>query len=250
MIRMAALTKEYQSESERVLALDKIDLHIESGDIFGIIGLSGAGKSTLLRCINLLERPSAGTVWVDGEDITAWRGRKLRELRSQIGMVFQSFNLFMQSDVEHNIAFPMSIAGVPRAKRKERVQEMLRLVGLEGLEKRYPSQLSGGQQQRVSIARALSNNPKILLCDEPTSALDSVTTLSILDLLKEINQKLGITIVIISHDADVVRRLCRHVAVIDRNRIVEIQALADLAPSTQIARQLLKLEVNADGSCI
>lgn len=221
MIEIKNLSKIYNTNYGEFKALDDINITINDGDIFGIIGMSGAGKSTLLRCINLLEKPSSGQVIINGEDITGFAGAQLLQLRRNIGMVFQRFNLLMQRTVKDNVAFPLEICGVPKPEREKRVAELLELVGLSDKANNYPVQLSGGQQQRVSIARALANNPGIILCDEPTSALDSLTTTSLLQLLKDINEKLGVTIVIITHEMSVVNKICNRVAVINDAHIIE-----------------------------
>ncbi len=221
MIQIRNLSKIYNTESGQFKALENINLTIEDGDIFGIIGMSGAGKSTLLRCINLLEHPTSGEIVIDGEEITKFTGAQLLELRRHMGMVFQKFNLLTQRTVKDNVAYPLEICKVPKAQREKRVAELLELVDLSSKAENYPSQLSGGQQQRVSIARALANNPKIILCDEPTSALDSLTTNSLLQLLKDINKKLGVTIVLITHEMSVVRKICNRVAVINDAHIIE-----------------------------
>ena len=221
MIEIKNLSKIYNTNYGEFKALEDINITINDGDIFGIIGMSGAGKSTLLRCINLLEKPSSGHVIINGEDITGFAGAQLLQLRRNIGMVFQRFNLLMQRTVKDNVAFPLEICGVPKEEREKRVAELLELVGLADKANNYPVQLSGGQQQRVSIARALANNPGIILCDEPTSALDSLTTNSLLQLLKDINAKLGVTIVIITHEMSVVNKICNRVAVINDAHIIE-----------------------------
>ncbi len=221
MIEIKDLAKIYHTDHGEFKAIEHINLTIEDGDIFGIIGMSGAGKSTLLRCINLLERPTDGAILIDGRDITGLSGKELLQLRRQIGMIFQRFNLLMQRTVEANVSYPLEICGMPKPQRKKRVEELLELVDLTSKAKNYPVQLSGGQQQRVSIARALANRPSILLCDEPTSALDSLTTNSLLELLKDINAKLGVTIVIITHEMSVVDKICNKVAVINDSRIIE-----------------------------
>lgn len=221
MIQIKDLSKIYNTDSGQFKALENINLTIEDGDIFGIIGMSGAGKSTLLRCLNLLERPTSGEIIIDGEEITKFTGSQLLELRRHMGMVFQKFNLLTQRTVRDNVAYPLEICKVPKAEREKRVDELLELVDLSSKADNYPSQLSGGQQQRVSIARALANNPKIILCDEPTSALDSLTTNSLLQLLKSINKKLGVTIVLITHEMSVVRKICNRVAVINDAHIIE-----------------------------
>lgn len=254
MIEIRDLTKIYPAtgSSPAVKALDQVSLKIETGDIFGIIGLSGAGKSTLVRCINLLEKPTSGEILVDGIDVAKLNSRDLRTFRSRFGMVFQDYNLFMQRSVARNIAFPLEIAGVPAAQREARVLELLQLIGLQDKANAYPAQLSGGQKQRVSIARALATHPEFLLCDEPTSALDSLTTTSILNLLQDINSKLGVSIIIITHETSVVRRICRHMAVLSANRILETGAVADLVANSQadLTRQLLNSEGFADGNII
>lgn len=241
MIQIENLKKTFHTKTGDVEALQGISARIEDGDIFGIIGLSGAGKSTLLRCIALLEIPSEGSIKIDGKDLSALKGRELTAHRRQIGVIFQGYNLLMQRTVAKNIAFPLEIAGVSKPEIEERVARLIRLVGLEGKENSYPSQLSGGQCQRVAIARALANNPKVLLCDEPTSALDSFTTKAILDLLRDINRQLGVTIIIITHEIGVVRQICNRVAVIESGRFAENGPAAEVlaAPKSVAARQLI-----------
>ena len=241
MIQIENLKKTFHTKIGDVEALQGISARIEDGDIFGIIGLSGAGKSTLLRCIALLEIPSEGSIKIDGKDLSALKGRELTAHRRQIGVIFQGYNLLMQRTVAKNIAFPLEIAGVSKPEIEERVARLIRLVGLEGKESSYPSQLSGGQCQRVAIARALANNPKVLLCDEPTSALDSFTTKAILDLLRDINRQLGVTIIIITHEIGVVRQICNRVAVIESGRFAENGPAAEVlaAPKSVAARQLI-----------
>lgn len=199
MIEIRNLTKVYTTPGQEVLALDNVSLSVEKGEIFGIIGLSGAGKSTLIRCINMLEKPTQGSILVDGQEITALGKRDLRSARQKIGMIFQHFNLLSSRTVFDNVMFPLEIAGVPRSQAKKRVEELLDLVGLADKAGAYPGQLSGGQKQRVGIARALANDPKLLLSDEATSALDPQTTRSILRLLKDINRQLNLTILLITH---------------------------------------------------
>jgi len=212
-----------------VPALHPVDLTIEAGEVFGIIGHSGAGKSTLLRLVNLLERPTAGKVFIDGRDVTGAQGAELRRLRSGIGMIFQHFNLLASRTVAENVAFPLRLhAGTDSAGVTARVSELLDLVGLAEHAHKYPAQLSGGQKQRVGIARALANRPGILLCDEATSALDPQTTASVLELLADINRRLGLTIVLITHEMDVIRRVCDRVAVLDAGRVVELGTVADV----------------------
>ena len=220
-IEIKNLTKKFEVKGDIVTALNNVNLSIEEGDIFGIIGMSGAGKSTLVRTINFLEKPTEGQVFIDGTDLAALSSSALRKKRSEIGMIFQNFNLLEQRNVLGNVCFPMELAGVKRKEAKERARKLLKTVGLEEKEKAYPSQLSGGQKQRVAIARALATDPKILLCDEATSALDPMTTKSILSLLKEINERLKITIVIITHQMSVVTEICKKVAIIDGGSLVE-----------------------------
>ena len=234
-------------------ALDGVSLDIEDGEIFGIIGESGAGKSTLVRCINLLERPTSGTVTVNGRDVTSLHGRELRELRSGIGMIFQGFSLFQQRTVLDNVIFPSTIAAggrMPRAQAVERARKLLAIVGLESKQGSYPSQLSGGQQQRVAIARALMTRPKILLCDEATSALDTLTTSSVLDLLARINRELGVTIVLITHSLAVARRICGRIAVMEAGHVVEQGTVAEVFgnPQAEVTRALLNYEGGAPAS--
>ncbi|MBQ8397649.1 MAG: ATP-binding cassette domain-containing protein [Clostridia bacterium] len=241
IIEISGLRKVFHTKQGDFTALDGIDLSIGAGDIFGIIGLSGAGKSTLVRCINYLESPTEGTIRFDGRVLGTLKPAELREARRSMGMIFQQFNLLMQRTALGNICLPLEIAGVPRKKAVERAQELLELVGLPDRADAYPAQLSGGQKQRVAIARALATNPKVLLCDEATSALDPTTTRSILALLKEINQKLGITIVVITHEMSVIEEICRHVAIIDQSRIAEVGEVEEIFvnPQSDIARRLI-----------
>ena len=240
-IEIKELTKRFQVKEHTVTALDHISLSIEKGDIFGIIGMSGAGKSTLVRSINFLETPSEGQVLIDGVDLAGLSEKELRKKRSEIGMIFQGFNLLEQKSVLDNICFPLEIAGVKKKAARERAKELLKTVNLEEKEKAYPSQLSGGQKQRVAIARALASDPKILLCDEATSALDPQTTESILQLLKDINEKLNITIVIITHQMSVVTRICKKVAIIENGILVEEGAVDEVfeSPKSDAARELI-----------
>lgn len=241
MIELKNLSKTYHAAGREIVALDGINLTIHDGEIFGIIGLSGAGKSTLVRCINLLEEPTGGEVVIDGQSLTKLPRKELLKLRQQIGMIFQGFNLLEQRNLIRNICFPLEIAGVDRKTVAARAKELLKLVGLEDRGESYPSQLSGGQKQRVAIARALATNPKYLLCDEATSALDPNTTRQILDLLKEINEKLGVTIVVITHEMRVIDRICDSVAVIDSSHIAEMGKVAEVFtnPKSKIARDLI-----------
>lgn len=229
VIRFAAASKSYRVDGTLVPALEPVDLSIQRGEVFGIIGHSGAGKSTMLRLINLLERPTAGQVFVDGNDVTHAQGAELRKLRSGIGMIFQHFNLLASRTVADNVAFPLRLhGGVTDAGIATRVDELLALVGLTAHATKYPAQLSGGQKQRVGIARALASRPSILLCDEATSALDPQTTASVLELLADINRRLGLTIVLITHEMDVIRRVCDRVAVLDAGRMVEMGTVGDV----------------------
>lgn len=221
MIALENVTKTFHLLDQTVRAVENVSLTVEQGEIFGIIGFSGAGKSTLVRCINLLERPTSGKVLIDGVDLTALSEKELRRTRKKIGMIFQQFNLFASRTVFQNIAYPLKHSGSKREEIAERVQELLSLVDLKEKENAYPSQLSGGQKQRVAIARALACNPSILLCDEATSALDPQTTLSILKLLKKLNARLGITIVVVTHEMQVVKEICGRVAVMEEGRVVE-----------------------------
>lgn len=241
IVKIENLYKTFHTKNGDIQALKDINLSIEQGDIFGIIGLSGAGKSTLVRCINFLEKPTTGRVYFEGTDMGKLNKKELLKARQSIGMIFQNFNLLEQRNALKNICFPLEIAGVPKAKAEERAKELLKLVGLEDREKSYPSQLSGGQKQRVAIARALATNPKILLCDEATSALDPTTTQSILSLLKEINQKMNVTIIIITHEMSVVEKICSKVAVIDNSRIVECGDVKEVYtnPKSDMAKKLI-----------
>jgi D-methionine transport system ATP-binding protein len=221
MISIKNAKKIFSTKQGDVTAVTDVDLEINEGEIFGVIGYSGAGKSTLIRMLNGLEIPTGGTVTVADKQISHIKGADLRNARQEISMIFQHFNLLWSRTVRENIAFPLEIAGIPKRKRQQRVDELIRLVGLEGREDSYPSQLSGGQKQRVGIARALANKPKVLLCDEATSALDPETTDSILDLLVDINKNLGLTIVLITHEMHVIRKICHRVAVMEGGKVVE-----------------------------
>ena len=241
LIEIRNLCKTFGTGSTAVHALEDVSLDIEAGEIFGIIGLSGAGKSTLVRCMNLLERPTSGTVTVDGADMTALSDKELRAARREIGMIFQSFNLLMQRNALANVRFPLELAGVPKKEANKRAQELLDMVGLGDRAEAFPAQLSGGQKQRVAIARALATNPKVLLCDEATSALDPTTTESILELLKNLNRKLSVTVVVITHEMRVVERICSRVAIIADSRIAEMGPVQDvfLNPQTEAAKKLV-----------
>ena len=241
MIELVNVSKHFETSSGTVEAVNNVSLKIDKGDIFGIIGLSGAGKSTLVRCINLLERPTEGQVLFDGVDLCTLSPAKLREQRRKITMIFQSFNLLSQRTALKNVCYPMEISGVPKAKQLEKAKELLGIVGLSDRMNSYPAQLSGGQKQRVAIARALATDPQVLLCDEATSALDPNTTRSILALLKEINEKLGVTVIIITHEMKVVEQICNRVAVLDHGNVVETGLVKDvfLSPKSEIARDLI-----------
>lgn len=241
IIEIENLGKTFVGRAGEVKALENINLTINEGEIFGVIGLSGAGKSTLVRCINLLEKPTEGSVTVNGENLTSLSQKDLLKARQSIGMIFQGFNLLAQRTALKNICFPMELAGFSKQKARARALELLELVGLSDKANAYPSQLSGGQKQRVAIARALATEPKVLLCDEATSALDPNTTQSILQLLKDINKMLGVTIVIITHEMKVIEQICHRVAVIDHSNIVEIGNVKEvfLKPQSDIAKQLI-----------
>ena len=241
IIEIRGLRKTFGQGEAAVTALDGIDLSIEKGEIYGIIGLSGAGKSTLVRCMNLLETPTEGTVRVDGQEITTLSPKELRKARQSITMIFQGFNLLMQRSALDNLCFPLELSGTPRKEAIARARELLKVVGLEDREGAYPAQLSGGQKQRVAIARALATNPKVLLCDEATSALDPTTTQSILALLQELNRSLGVTVVIITHEMKVVEQICGRVAILAESHVVEEGKVSEVFrhPKTTAARQLL-----------
>ena len=241
MIELRNICKTFEGAGGKVDALHNINLTISDGDIYGIIGMSGAGKSTLVRCINMLERPTEGEVIVDGVNMGELSPSQLREARRGITMIFQGFNLLMQKNCVKNVCFPMELAGIPKADAVKRATELLELVGLPDKAKAYPAQLSGGQQQRVAIARALATNPKVLLCDEATSALDPNTTHSILELIRDINKKLGITVIIITHQMSVVEEVCNHVAILDNGEVVEEGAVGTVfaSPKSAAARRLV-----------
>ena len=243
------LYKSFDTKDGKVEALKNVNLSIESGDIYGIIGMSGAGKSTLVRCINFLEVPTKGRVLINGKSLGDYTSRELRKQREDIGMIFQHFNLLMQKNVLENVCFPLYIQGKSKKDAKKRAKELLDIVGLGDRTGAFPAQLSGGQKQRVAIARALASDPKILLCDEATSALDPQTTSSILALLKDINQRFNITIVIITHQMSVVREICSHVAIVKGGEVAEQGTVEDIFthPKTAVARELLKNDVGDDG---
>ena len=241
MIQTVNVSKTFSGKDGQVEALKNISLDIYKEDIFGIIGMSGAGKSTLVRCLNFLERPTSGQVYVEGKDLSALTEKQLRNERTQIAMIFQHFNLLMQRNVLDNVCFPMEIIGMSKANARKRAVELLEEVGLEDKARSYPAQLSGGQKQRVAIARALATEPKILLCDEATSALDPTTTKSILELLREINRKHGITIVIITHAMSVVQEICNRVAIIDNGELAETGTVLEVfsRPKSHAAKKLV-----------
>lgn len=241
MIEIKHLGKTYKTTAGDIVALDDINLEIQDGEVFGIIGLSGAGKSTLVRCINLLEKPTAGEVVIDGRNIVNLPEKELLQLRRSIGMIFQGFNLLEQRTLLGNVCFPMEISGKPKKEARAKALELLDIVGLQDRAGAYPSQLSGGQKQRVAIARALATDPKYLLCDEATSALDPETTGQILELLKKINSEMGVTIIVITHEMKVIDKICDTVAVIDASHIAEVGKVSEVftSPKTKIARRLI-----------
>lgn len=250
MIELKNICKTFKTKKGDFTALNNVSLTINDGEIFGIIGLSGAGKSTLVRCINYLEKPTSGQVVIDGSELGALSKKELLKLRQNIGMIFQGFNLLSQRTVLKNICFPLEIAGVPKAKAEERARELLKLVGLSDKENAYPAQLSGGQKQRVAIARALAPDPKYLLCDEATSALDPDTTRSILELMREINKTLGVTIVVITHEMKVIDSICDKVAVMDNSVVTEVGSVGEVfaSPKSDIAKKLILPEVRTADS--
>ncbi len=241
IIKIVGLSKTFKTKNSSVEVLKEVNLDIQKGEIFGIIGMSGAGKSTLVRCINFLEKPTSGSVIFDGQDLFSLSPKQLNKARQSMGMIFQQFNLLMQRTALKNICFPLEISGIDSKTAKKRAIELLELVGLSDKAKAYPAQLSGGQKQRVAIARALATNPKVLLCDEATSALDPTTTSSILALLKDINQRLGITIIIITHEMKVIEEICSSVAIIDDKQIAEVGKVKDIftKPQSLAAQRLV-----------
>ncbi|GLU46211.1 methionine ABC transporter ATP-binding protein [Nocardiopsis ansamitocini] len=247
MINAEGLRKVYRLKNREVVALDAVDLNVRQGEVYGVVGQSGAGKSTLLRCVNLLERPDAGRVVVDGADLTALSRPRLRAARHGIGMVHQHFALLSSRTVAANIAFPLEIAGVGAAQRRRRVAELLELVGLTDKAKAYPAQLSGGQKQRVGIARALAPNPKVLLSDEATSALDPQTTASILGLLRDLNRELGLTVLLITHEMDVIKQICDSAAIMENGSFTESGQVLELleTPGSLLARSLFPLPASS-----
>ena len=242
------VSKTFETKDGSVQALNHVSLSIETGDIYGIIGMSGAGKSTLVRCMNFLEVPSEGKVLIDGKSLSEFSPKELRKEREKIGMIFQHFNLLMQKNVLENVCFPLYIQGKKKAEARAKALELLEIVGLADRAKAYPAQLSGGQKQRVAIARALASDPQILLCDEATSALDPQTTSSILELLQDINQKFGITIVIITHQMSVVREICTHVAIMKDGEVKEQGLVEEIFshPKSQFAKELISKDSGND----
>ena len=241
ILKLEGLTKTFEGKKGSINALTDINIEIEAGEIFGIIGMSGAGKSTLVRCINLLEKPTSGNVVFDGRELTMLKKKELEKERTKISMIFQQFNLLMQRTALKNVCFPLELSGVPKKEAEKKAKELLALVGLADRAGSYPAQLSGGQKQRVAIARALATDPKVLLCDEATSALDPKTTRAILELLKDINRKLGITIIIITHEMSVVQKICGRVVVIDGGQIAEIGVTSEIfaKPKSEAAKRLV-----------
>ena len=248
MIELRHIVKRFESKAGTVTAVNDVSLHIEKGEVFGIIGFSGAGKSTLGRCINLLERPTSGEVLIDGADITKLAAKELRGVRQKIGMIFQHFNLMPSRTVYENIEMPLKLTSLSAEERREKIRSLLELVELADKSEAYPSQLSGGQKQRVAIARALANDPKVLLCDEATSALDPKTTRSILKLLREGNSRLGITIVVITHQMDVVKFICDRAAVMEHGRVVEEGTILDIFanPKAPVTKGFIDSASNVD----
>ena len=241
MIELKHITKVFPTADGELTALNDVNITIHDGDVYGIVGMSGAGKSTLVRCINLLERPTSGQVVIDGKDLCVMPAKELIQQRRSISMIFQQFNLLMQRTCLKNICFPMEIAGVKAADAQKKAKELLEIVGLPDKVDAYPAQLSGGQKQRIAIARALASDPKILLCDEATSALDPKTTQDILKLVKDINQRLGITVVVITHEMAVVEEICTHVAILDHGVLQESGTVEDIFsnPQTEAGRRLV-----------
>lgn len=242
MIELKQISKQFEVKGQKITALDNVNLTVPQGTIYGVIGSSGAGKSTLIRCVNLLERPTIGQVIVNGQDLTTLSEKELIVARRQIAMIFQHFNLLSSRTVFDNVALPLELSNEPKDKIKKKVTELLELVGLADKHLAYPSNLSGGQKQRVAIARALASDPQVLLCDEATSALDPATTKSILQLLKEINKRLGLTILLITHEMDVVKKICDRVAVIDKGRLVETGSVSEIFanPKTELAQEFIQ----------
>lgn len=248
MIDIRNVSKIFKTKKQHITAVDQVDLSVKSGEIFGVIGYSGAGKSTLIRLLNGLEDVTEGEVIVSGDDISKMSKGDLRKKRQKVSMIFQHFNLLWSRTVSENISFPMEIAGVPKKERQERVKELVKLVGLEGREHNYPSELSGGQKQRVGIARALSNKPEVLLCDEATSALDPETTDEVLDLLVDITKEMNLTIVLITHEMHVIRKICDRAAVMENGKVVEVGSVIELFqnPQSNVTKRFVKDDISDD----
>ncbi|MCG1169404.1 methionine ABC transporter ATP-binding protein [Staphylococcus epidermidis] len=248
MIKLNQIVKRYHTKDKDVLAVDHVDLNIESGSIFGVIGFSGAGKSTLIRMFNNLESPTSGEIIIDGDNISQLSKSQLRKKRQKVSMIFQHFNLLWSKNVLKNVTFPLEIAGVPSGRAKQKALELIELVGLKGRESAYPSELSGGQKQRVGIARALANDPDVLLCDEATSALDPQTTDEILDLLLKVREQQNLTIVLITHEMHVIRRICDEVAVMENGKVIEQGAVSKVFenPQHEVTKRFVKDDLNDD----
>lgn len=248
MIDISNVSKIFKTKNQNITAVDNVELNVKAGEIFGVIGYSGAGKSTLIRLLNGLEQPSEGTVTVTGDEISKMTMKELRKKRQKVSMIFQHFNLLWSRTVAENISFPLEIAGVPKKDREARVAELIRLVGLEGRENNYPSELSGGQKQRVGIARALSNEPEVLLCDEATSALDPETTDEVLDLLVDITKTMNLTIVLITHEMHVIRKICDRAAVMENGKVVEVGPVIELFqnPQSEVTKRFVKDDISDD----
>lgn len=246
------MTKIFKTKNQNITAVDNVGLNVKKGEIFGVIGYSGAGKSTLIRLLNGLEQPTEGTVTVTGDEISGMTMKELRQKRQKVSMIFQHFNLLWSRTVAENISFPLEIAGVPKKERQLRVSELIRLVGLEGRENNYPSELSGGQKQRVGIARALSNEPQVLLCDEATSALDPETTDEVLDLLVDITKKMNLTIVLITHEMHVIRKICDRAAVMENGKVVEVGPVIELFqnPQSNVTKRFVKDDISDDDHAV
>lgn len=246
MIEILNVTKTFEDGKNKITAVDNVSIKVNQGEIYGIIGYSGAGKSTLVRCINLLERPTKGKVLFKGKDLCHINQKELREKRKKIGMIFQNFNLFNSRNVYHNVAYPLKGAKLSKKEEQKKVRKLLEIVGLSDKEKSYPSQLSGGQKQRVAIARALANDPEVLLCDEATSALDPKTTKSILKLLKELKQKLGLTIILITHEMAVIKEICDRVSIMEEGRVVEEGGIVEIfsKPENETTKDFLETATN------
>lgn len=242
MIELKNISKQFEVKGKKITALDNVSLEVPQGTVYGVIGASGAGKSTLIRCVNLLERPTIGNVIVDGQDLTSLSENELIKARRHIAMIFQHFNLLSSQTVFENVALPLHLSYTPKDQIEKKVNELLELVGLSDRKDVYPSNLSGGQKQRVAIARALANDPRVLLCDEATSALDPATTQSILQLLKDINKRLGLTILLITHEMEVVKRICDRVAVIDQGQLIESGSVSEIFsnPKTELAQKFIQ----------